>query len=183
MRQIPNLLTGVRIALTPFLGAAIARGDCVPALWLCGLAGATDAADGFLARRFGWATRAGAYLDPVADKFLLTVVYLSLAAGGQAPLWLTLLVIARDLVILGMAGIGLLLTNIRDFPPSLWGKISTVVQISGALVWLSACAGWAPGQSAQEVAVDAVAAATAWSGVHYFWRGVCTWIGVRRRRE
>jgi cardiolipin synthase len=166
--------------LTPWIVLAILAGDCSRALWLCFLAGSSDGVDGFLARRFSWQSRVGAYLDPIADKLLLVSVYLSLGASGIVPAALVWLVVGRDVIILAMAGAGIFLTSIRDFPPTVWGKISTIVQIGTAVVLLASCVSWGPAQSVQQFAIWSAAVATAWSAVHYIWTGVCTWYRVRR---
>ena len=126
----PNLLTCVRIAMTPWVVIALVQGDCLKALWLSCIAGFTDAADGFLARRFGWSTRLGAYLDPIADKFLLTSLYVCFGIARIVPGWVVWLVVGRDILILLLAAGGILFTSRRDFPPTVWGKLSTVIQIA-----------------------------------------------------
>jgi cardiolipin synthase len=169
----PNILTCARFLLTPWIIASLVAADCSRAFWLSCIAGATDAADGFLARRFGWETRLGTYLDPIADKFLLTSLYLCFGFSQLAPMWLVALVVGRDILILVMAAAGLLFSARRDFPPTLWGKISTVLQIAGAVVFLGAC-------TSPEVVPDglirlaeaSVGIATAWSGIHYFLRAL-----------
>src|SRR5688572_6357044 len=125
MWWIPNLLTCVRMALTPWIFYAIVAGSARQALLLCVIAGATDGIDGLIARRYGWVTRSGAYLDPIADKLLLTSVYVAFGIAGAVPVWLVGVVVGRDALILGMVGLGFLFTRVRDFPPSIWGKIST----------------------------------------------------------
>lgn len=169
----PNLLTCARILLTPWVVIALIHGDCQRALWLSCVAGFTDAADGFLARRFGWMSRLGAYLDPIADKFLLTSLYICFGIAHLVPGWLVHLVVGRDVLILLMTGAGLLFTPRRDYPPTIWGKISTGLQIAGAFIFLLSCA-YPPHLPAglPPVAQTAVAAATAWSGVHYVWRAM-----------
>lgn len=162
----PNLLTYTRLLLTPFVARQIMAGDCAGALGLVALACGTDAVDGFVARRFGWVTRLGAYLDPIADKLLLTTLFVGLGISGAAPWWLAWLVVGRDLLILGMAAIALAFTRHRDFPPSLWGKISTALQALTALALLIQCAGPELG-SLTAALVWSTAVATAWSGAHY----------------
>lgn len=141
--------------------------DCRGALILLALAAATDAADGYLARRYAWTSRLGAWLDPIADKLLLTAVFISLGVLRVVPSWLVWLVIGRDALILLMAAMGLLFTRHRDFPPSVWGKISTVVQIGTALAGVAWCSMQLP-----DALVWLTAAVTIISGVHYLWRGV-----------
>ena len=105
-----------------------------PWRWRC-LHGAalTDILDGAVARRFRLATPAGAWLDPVADKCLLSGVFLALAAAGTVPWWLVGIVFGRDFYILAGAATVMLLTPVRKFPPSIWGKVSTLVQIVTAV--------------------------------------------------
>ncbi|MEJ7607129.1 MAG: CDP-alcohol phosphatidyltransferase family protein [Bryobacteraceae bacterium] len=129
MRYLPNLLTCSRILLTPYLAYLILFGHCRSALvWSC-IAGATDGIDGYVARRLGIASRLGAYLDPIADKFLLTTLYVCFGIGRLAPWWLVWLVIGRDALILSMTAWAMLTTSYRDFPPTFWGKFSTAIQI------------------------------------------------------
>jgi cardiolipin synthase len=169
----PNLLTCVRIVMTPWIVAALIHGDCRKALWLSFVAALTDAADGFLARRFDWSSRLGAYLDPIADKFLLTSIYVCFAIAKIVPNWIVALVVGRDILILVLAMGGILFTARRDYPPTVWGKTSTVVQIAAAVIFLSACAypAWLPGLLSV-AALPAVVLATAWSGLHYVWRAI-----------
>lgn len=167
-RWIPNALTITRLILVPFVLRFIAIRDYRAALSLCALAAATDALDGYLARRFKAASRTGAYLDPIADKLLLSGAYLVLGLNGTIPLWLTAIVFGRDILILLFVGYAYAFTSIRDFPPSVWGKLSTIVQAFAVLIVLTS-----PGPLLARVAIGAVTAATLWSAAHY------TLIGVR----
>lgn len=173
--MLPNVLTSVRILLTPVIVYALMHGQCRAALALCVAAGLTDAGDGFLARRFGATSRAGAALDPIADKLLLSALYVCFALMNLIPWWLLVLVAGRDALILTMAAAGLVLTNIRDFPPSIWGKISTATQILSAIMLLSVCAGLPGSGGAEKLVIPLVAAATTWSGIHYLWRAGRLW--------
>jgi cardiolipin synthase len=169
--NVPNGFTALRLALVPFVIQAILEGWHVLALALFAAAAATDVVDGAAARRFGAATQAGAYLDPIADKCLLSGVFLALAAAGTAPWWLVAVIFGRDLYILLGAAVALCLTSARKFPPSVWGKISTFVQVVTAVSWM-----------ARDVLRTGLterfssampwpcAAFTVWSGVHYTWR-------------
>ena len=180
--NVPNLLTCLRIALTPFIVSAVLGGHCGRALHLSMIAGATDALDGYVARRFGVATRAGAYLDPIADKLLLTLLYIAIGMASLAPVWLVMLIVLRDVVILAMAVAGLLLTGVRDFPPSVWGKLSTMVQIATALMMLAVCAyPLAAASATVQMFVILCAAATVWSGAHYLWRGARVLRGITNK--
>ena len=178
MRRLPNLLTIGRILLTPFIGWAIARNDwsgCFPLIFV---AGVSDALDGYLARRFGWLSALGAWLDPLADKFLLATVYLGFGFGATLPWWLVGLVLGRDLLILAFAGAALRFTRARRFPPSEWGKLSTFCQLSlaGFTVMGGAWPAMAP-RLLVAFCVSTVAVTTVWSGVEYLRAG---WRMVRR---
>ncbi|HUS08441.1 MAG TPA: CDP-alcohol phosphatidyltransferase family protein [Bryobacteraceae bacterium] len=162
----PNLLTLARMALTPLIARSILARDCPRALLLLALAAATDAIDGFLARRYNWSTRVGSYLDPIADKLLLTSAYVCLGFAGLAPAWLVWLIAGRDLAILSMAVIAVLVTSYRDFPPTRLGKLSTVVQVFSGTAILMQCA--FPGLPPMTTPLVWITAAiTAVSGVHY----------------
>jgi cardiolipin synthase len=170
---LPNLLSGLRLALTPYVVLALMARDCRRALLVVLFCGMTDGLDGFLARRFRWQSNLGAYLDPLADKFLLVSVYISLAWSGLAPVWLVWLVVGRDILILAMAGYALAFTRLRDFPPSIWGKLSTTVQIATALALMADCA--FPSKFADQFGqfgIVLTAILTAWSGIHYALRGI-----------
>ncbi len=167
-RNLPNLLSALRIALTPFVALAIVQGRSALALVLLGIAGLSDLADGWLARRMGVSSRLGAYLDPVSDKLLLVTVYFCEGWAGYLPAWLVAMVFGRDLFILAAAGWAMLFTRLRHFPPSIWGKLSTLVQIAAALDVLAD-----QGRVLDRgVVLASVAVTTAWSGLHYLSRGV-----------
>ncbi len=130
-----NLLTLLRILSVPVFLALVVSGAVGTALLVFLLAGATDLLDGLIARKFGQRTSLGRFLDPLADKFLMVgaLVVLSLenpALEVQIPQWLTLSVVARDLLL----GIGALSTYVftgaKSFPPSLLGKLSTLAQFT-----------------------------------------------------
>ncbi len=129
LKHVPNLLTGMRLACAPALAMLLASGDDRAALGVFAFAGLSDAADGFLAKRFDLATRFGRFLDPAADKLLMLASFLALAALHATPVWLTVLVIARDVAIVA----GILLARFLELPiriePLAIGKISTAVQI------------------------------------------------------
>ncbi len=131
-------------------------------------AAVTDYLDGWTARTLGVESAVGAYLDPIADKLLLVTVYFCEGLAGYLPAWLVALVLGRDLMIVAFAAWALIFTRLRSFPPTWWGKVSTAAQILGGLVVLAD-----PAQRRDRGLVRATAAApTAWSGVHYVWRGI-----------
>ena len=169
----PNLVTIVRLVLTPFIAGCILHGRPLAAFWLAVAAGLTDIVDGALARRLGAASAAGAYLDPIADKVLLSTIYICLAIHATFPWWFVAIVFGRDLLILAGAGIALAFTTVRKFPPSVWGKLSTFFQIVAAVVWMGRDA--FPTLTLDNIGhllIFISAAATVWSGLHYAWRGV-----------
>lgn len=162
----PNLITLLRLAAVPFLCRAILAHRFGPALALCLAAGVTDGLDGWVARRFHARTRTGAYLDPIADKIFLVATYVAGGHSGIIPVWLVALVLGRDVLILAGASILLAMGRLRDFPPSLWGKISTLCQIAFALaILMEKAIGAAPFFSG--ILGWAVVAATCWSGFDY----------------
>ena len=169
MFNLPNLFTLARLVLAPFIAFDILHGHFGRAILLLFAAGFTDVIDGFLARRFQSSTRVGAYFDPIADKILLSVIYVSLGVAGAMPWWMVAVVFGRDVLILAMAGYGLLFTSLRKFPPSVWGKISTFFQIAAALVVMGARAGI---PSPVTLALSLMLVATVVSGLHYVWRGL-----------
>jgi cardiolipin synthase len=171
--NVPNLITLLRLILTPFVILAIVQGRHLQALAIFAFAAFTDLLDGATARRFGVATAAGAYLDPIADKCLLSGVFLALAIARIVPRWLVAIIFGRDILILGGVGVVFLFTSERRFPPSVWGKLSTFVQIVTAVAWMA--------RNAFEVPVlDSIATVmlwpcvglTVWSGLDYTWKGL-----------
>ncbi|HEX4135997.1 MAG TPA: CDP-alcohol phosphatidyltransferase family protein [Bryobacteraceae bacterium] len=170
---IPNLLTLVRIIMTPFILLELARGQYLIGGWMFGGAAITDILDGLLARRFGGQSKVGQYFDPIADKILLTSVYIGLALGKAVPLWIVLLIFARDLWILLLSGVALRFTGFRNLQPSLWGKASTFFQIMAAVAVMGARAydsAWFLGISTALLGGVVILAAV--SGIDYSLRGI-----------
>ena len=159
--------------LIPFVIQAILAGAHEFALAIFAVAAATDVLDGAAARHLGLTTQTGAYFDPIADKCLLSGVFLALAAARILPWWLAAIVLGRDLYILIGALAVRVSTGVRQFPPSFWGKASTFVQILTVGVWMARDAFPGPAlNSAASALIWACVTATVWSGLHYTWRGV-----------
>jgi cardiolipin synthase len=135
---IPNFLTLVRILMTPFILMELSQGRYMASGWMFGAAAFTDVLDGGLARRMGEKSTVGQYFDPIADKILLSGIYIGLAMGHAVPLWIVVLIFARDLWILALSAIALSFTDFRDLQPSLWGKASTFFQIMAAVAVIGA---------------------------------------------
>ncbi len=168
---IPNLLSLLRIVLVaPFL-LALLRGEPMTALAIIVAAGVSDALDGFIARFFHQQSQLGAYLDPIADKLLLTSGYVALALPGihpgmRVPAWITLLVLARDVLIVAAALTLYLAIGERRFPPSQVSKLTTVFQVAGViLVLLSGL--WPRLELTSRLVLYAAAALTVVSGLDY----------------
>jgi cardiolipin synthase (CMP-forming) len=171
--NLANFFTLLRLILVPFVVLDILSGRHTAALVLFGAAAVTDVLDGALARGYGLGTQAGAYLDPIADKCLLSGIFLALGASGMVPWWFVAIVFGRDLYILLAVVAVLGFTKVRKFPPSQLGKASTFVQILTAVVWMT--------RNIFEVrALVSLSAAMLWvcaafaigSGVHYTFRGI-----------
>ena len=128
-RAAPNLLTLTRLFIIPFLVIEILDGHYGVSFALFMLAGISDAFDGLLARWLSQKTTLGQYLDPIADKLLLSTLFLVLTHVGLIPRYVTVLVFSRDLGILLIATLLFATGTLRDFRPSLFGKLNTLVQI------------------------------------------------------
>lgn len=180
---IPNLLTSVRIIMTPFILLELSRGQYLVGGWMFGAAAFTDILDGGMARRFGGQSKTGQYLDPIADKVLLTCIYVGLAVAGAVPVWIVLLIFARDLWILLLSGVALRFTDFRNLQPSVWGKASTFFQIMAAVGVMAARAyGNAWFLRISTVLIAGVAVLAVISGMDYSLRGVAYLRQGARRR-
>jgi cardiolipin synthase (CMP-forming) len=136
--SIPNLITLARILLVPVVIWAITSGEMRIAFLLFFAAGVSDAVDGFLAKRFGMATALGAYLDPLADKAMIVSIYVALGIAEAIPRWLVILVVSRDIMIVGAVMLSWLVDKPVALKPLLVSKLNTVAQIVLALVVLGA---------------------------------------------
>jgi cardiolipin synthase (CMP-forming) len=133
-RQIPNVITSIRILLVLPIAVTLARHQLSTTIALFGVAAVSDAADGFLAKRFGWQTELGAVLDPVADKLLLATVFVTLAYVKLVPLWLMVTAVARDaIIVLGALAYRLVLGPLA-VRPSIASKFNTLCQAAFILV-------------------------------------------------
>jgi cardiolipin synthase len=138
---VPNALSILRMGLVPFFIIAMLDGQPQRALAIFVIAGVTDALDGAIARLYRQQSLLGAYLDPIADKLLLTSAYViltipSLNHGTLIPIWITVLVLARDVLILVFAVVLRLAQGVKRFPPSVLSKLTTVVQVTAVAVIL-----------------------------------------------
>jgi cardiolipin synthase len=115
---------------------AITAGEMRIAFALFLAAGLTDAVDGFLAKRFGMSTELGAYLDPLADKALIVSIYMTLGINGDIPRWLVILVVSRDIMIVGAFMLSWLIGSPLKVKPLVVSKLNTAAQIVFACVVL-----------------------------------------------
>ncbi|OOZ34761.1 CDP-alcohol phosphatidyltransferase family protein [Solemya velesiana gill symbiont] len=127
--DIPNLISVLRIFLTIPVVWMLLEQQFEIALVLFFVAGVSDGLDGYLAKHYGWTSRLGGLLDPLADKVLLVSSYLSLAVVGMIPVWLVMLVILRDLVIVTGALVYSFRVEELEAEPSMISKVNTVTQI------------------------------------------------------
>lgn len=169
LRSLPNLISLGRLLLVPPAGWLILQHEDGWALAVFFIAGASDAVDGFLARRFGWQTRLGGFLDPLADKLLIVVCVGMLALGGTLPLWLLLAVVVRDAVIAVGAGAYHLFLGPFTASPSLLSKLNTLCQIAVVLSALVARAGAALPEAVVSGLVWTTLLTTVSSGIGYVW--------------
>jgi len=175
--DIPNLITVMRILLVAPISWLLVRQEFGPALALFFVAGLSDGLDGFLAKHYRWTSRLGALLDPLADKALLVACYAALAWTGLLPVWLLVLVVARDVVIVA----GAVVYNFRirrlEAQPTLISKLNTLLQILLALlVIVQQLVPWVNNVWIR-VLIYAVTLSVVWSGLDY----VVTW--SRRARQ
>ena len=174
---IPNLLTLLRMGMVPWFIISLVNGRPGQALLVFSAAGITDALDGFIARFWKQQSALGAYLDPVADKLLLTSAYVVLSIpalnqGTPIPLWVTILVIARDVLLVIMALVLYLAVGIRKFPPTILSKVNTAFQVGAVLLVM--LSGILPDHRTVDLAAVAslyiVAGLTLASGLDYVYR-------------
>ena len=169
-RTAPNLLTLLRICLAPFLITAILENRFELSFVLFLAAGLTDALDGTLARMLKQRTMLGQYLDPVADKLLLSTLFLVLTHKGLIPARVTVLVFGRDVGILVVAAILYAAAGRREFSPSIFGKANTLVQVGAvAAVLLQQLTRSQWVGEVRALALGLTMVLTVVSGLHYAW--------------
>ncbi len=166
-----NQLTILRMAMVPIFILLLMYGRLGWALVVFLAAGLTDMLDGWLARWLHQRTVLGTYLDPIADKMLLTSSFVTLSFHSvptmyHIPLWATVLYLSRDVIIVVSSLLIYIATGFRDFRPSVYGKITTILQLAAVLSvicfsYLNWNSPWVP------VLIYAAVAATVYSGIHY----------------
>jgi cardiolipin synthase len=179
LRTAPNQLTLLRLLFIPFIVITILDDHYRWALALFVLAGLSDFLDGMLARALKQKTALGMLLDPIADKLLLSTLFLVLSLAHKIPWRVTVLVFSRDLGIVTTCVVLWATTSLRDFPPSFYGKANTTAQILAVLfVLLDELVPTQAVTLGKEVALWATMVLTVLSGVHYIFR-----LGYRLRAQ
>ncbi len=168
----------LRICLVPVLVWQVLEAEYANVLVLFFIAGISDGLDGFLAKRYGWVSRLGSILDPIADKFMLVSCYLALGWMGEIPVWLVAAVIVRDVVIVTGAYAYHRLIGEYEFRPSYLSKLNTVSQISLVLLVVFSLSVVSIDEKYIQYAFYFVMATTSLSGIDY----ICRW-GMRAWRQ
>jgi cardiolipin synthase (CMP-forming) len=175
--SFPNQLTLLRMIFLPFIILKLVDGHYLFALILFVLAGLSDGLDGLLARTLKQQTTLGQYLDPIADKALLSTVFLVLSILHKIPWKFTVLVFSRDALILAASTVLYAIAGLRDFRPSIFGKANTFAQVAAVFfVLLLQISNQRWIAIARITCLRAVFAFTIISGVHY-----CFLVGKRLR--
>lgn len=173
--NIPNMLTLLRMGVIPLFIIALINDEPGKALGLFVFAGLTDLLDGLAARVFDQTSVLGAYLDPIADKLLLTTAFIMLTIPGLAstpvviPIWVTVLVLARDILILVIALVLWLALGVSKFTPTMISKVNTFMQIACIILVLLSGIVDSMGTAAT-IVIYLVAALTLLSGCDYIYR-------------
>ena len=164
---LPNFITIARFVMVPLIIMVMINGDMLTAFVLFVLAGISDGLDGFIARHFNQKSELGAWLDPIADKFLLVSVFIMLGWLGVLPNWLVILAASRDAMIIAAVVLSSLLDNPVEMRPLLVSKANTMMQIILLVIVLADLAGLARldgiiGWMVYAVAVLTIASASAY---------------------
>ena len=169
--NIPNFISIGRLLASPVVVWLIINQENQLAFWVFIVAGVSDAVDGFIAKRFDMETEFGKYLDPIADKVLLVSVFVALGAEGILPTWLVILVVFRDVIIIGGAILYHTVTQSLTVTPLIVSKINTAAQVAMAALVLCANGFGFSAHWSIEVFIYLVGATTLLSGGAY----VVTW--------
>ncbi len=127
--NIPNFITVGRVILVPVVFWLLVSGRVQAAFYTFVVAGISDAVDGYLAKRFGWTTELGAYLDPLADKLLLVSIFVAMGVMGEMPSWLVIGVVTRDIMIIAAVMLSWLMDNPVRIRPLAVSKANTAAQL------------------------------------------------------
>ena len=169
-KALPNIITIARLIAVPVVVWLFLTDRVTVAFWVFVGAGLSDAVDGYLAKRLDARSVLGSYLDPLADKLLLIAVFMLLGRGGFLPLWLVVLIVARDAALMGISF--LVVRNDREtaMKPLMISKLNTMLQIVLAGLVLARLGLGFPEIGIEHYLVYAVAVTTTLSGIAYLWR-------------
>ncbi|MBT3197669.1 MAG: CDP-alcohol phosphatidyltransferase family protein [Gammaproteobacteria bacterium] len=179
-RDIPNLITLLRMFLVLPIVWLLANDYFMESLYLFAFAGMSDGLDGFLAKRMGWQSRLGSILDPLADKLLLVSTCLMLGWIGLIPVWLVIGIVLRDLLIVVGGTIYHYRVKSYDMSPSIISKINTFLQISYVIGVVMVHAFMWPVGEWMEISSYVVLTTTVLSGADYVW--IWGWSAYRYQR-
>lgn len=169
--NVPNSLTVLRILLVPVFVAFLLSGRYEYALATFLIAGITDGLDGTIARVANQRTLLGAYLDPLADKLLLTSAFITLAFLDLVPLWITILVVVRDLSLMAATLVAKFTASRVDISPSVLGKGTTLFQLL-YIILVVILASRQMDLNLIQPLLYVMVGLTVMSGLHYLYRGV-----------
>lgn len=169
LRWLPNAISLLRIVLVVPVLLLVLDGSYSWALLVFIVAGFSDGIDGYLAKRFGWHTRLGGLLDPVADKLLVNGLFITLAYVQLVPMWLAAIVILRDVIILAGAAAYNFLVKPLEGEPTRISKLNTVFELLFLTFVLSRAEYSWPDKITLTVLGSAILITVVVSGVDYFW--------------
>lgn len=169
LRWLPNAISIMRIALVAPILWLMIEGRFEPAIVLFFIAGFSDGLDGYLAKRFNWHTRLGALLDPVADKLLVAGAFITLVYTGHVPVWLALVVVLRDVIIVGGATAYNFFVGPVEGEPTRISKLNTALELLYVLFVLSRAAYEWPPEISTTILGAGVLVTVVVSGIDYVW--------------
>ncbi len=165
---VPNQITFLRLGFIPVFLILCLYEEYRWALLVLVVAGLSDGIDGLLARKLNQKSALGAYLDPIADKLLLSSSFVVLAMAKKVAWWLTIMVLSRDVLLLVVAAVIIMISGYRPFPPSIYGKFTTFFQIVFVFaVVLAAAYPYPHWEQVNNGLLYIVTAFTVFSGFHY----------------
>ncbi len=170
-KALPNIITIARLIAVPVIVWLFLIDRMTIAFWLFVCAGASDAIDGYLAKKLDARSVLGSYLDPLADKLLLIAIFLLLGRGGFIPVWLVVLIVARDAALMGVSSFVVRKDRETAMKPLMISKLNTALQIVLAgLVLARLGLGFPDIGVGHDILVYAVAVTTTISAILYLWR-------------
>lgn len=171
LKALPNIITFARLVAVPLVIWMFLTDRMAAAFWLFIAAGVSDAIDGYLAKKLNAQSVLGSYLDPLADKLLLISIFLLLGRDGYLPIWFVIVIVARDVALLGVSTLVVRKDRKTAMRPLAISKLNTALQIMLAALVLSRLGfGFPDIGIVHDILVYAVVTATAISGLAYLWR-------------